>query len=578
VGFDGSRDELAAALARAASSMAHRGPDDAGLWTAPEGGVGLAHRRLSILDLSALGCQPMWDAAEELAIVLNGEIYNYIELRSELSEYPFRTQTDTEVILAAWRRWGEACLDRFVGMFALALWDVRSKTLFAARDRFGVKPFFYCPLGDGIVFGSEIKALHEVGVPREPDPVTWATYLKLGAYDHSERTFWKGIRSLPAGHWLRWRGGRATTGRWYDLSLRGGDDRAWTPVLDVQDQYRALLEESVRMRFRADVPVGINLSGGLDSSLLLGLVQSIQGPESDIKAFTFTTGDPAYDELPWVRQMLEKTHHPLVECRLAPEEVPGLVKDVASCQDEPFGGLPTLAYAKLFREARKHGVIVLLDGQGMDEQWAGYDYYQNADANGQTALLQGAADRPVRPECLAPEFAALAQERDFPRPYPDRLRNLQYRDVFFTKIPRALRFNDRISMLSSTELREPFLDHRLFEVAFRQPEELKIRGGISKWLLRQLAQELVPAGVVQAPKRPMQTPQREWLRGPLREWAGEGIETALRRHVDWFDVAGVQANWKRFLAGESDNSFYVWQWLSSAWVTSAGDEVGSGES
>lgn len=574
VAFDGSREELTAALARAASSIAHRGPDDAGLWTDPEGGVGLAHRRLSILDLSALGHQPMWDASKEVAIVFNGEIYNYVELRSELAGYPFQTRTDTEVILAAWRRWGEACLERFVGMFALALWDVRTKTLFAARDRFGVKPFYYCRIGDGIVFGSEIKALHAAGVPREPDPVTWATYLKFGAYDHSQRTFWNGVRSLPAGAWLRWRGGKVTTGRWYDLAAQTGDDLALTPVSDVRAQYRDLLEESVRLRFRSDVPVGINLSGGLDSSVLLGLVQAIQGPESDIKAFTFTTGDSAYDELPWVHQMLEQTHHPLVECRLTPEEVPSLAEEVARCQDEPFGGLPTLAYARLFRQARKHGVIVLLDGQGMDEQWAGYDYYQKAEGIGQTALLQGAADRPVRPECLAPELSALAQEPDFPQPYPDRLRNLQYRDAFFTKIPRALRFNDRSSMLSSTELREPFLDHRLFELAFRQPAEIKIRRGVSKWLLRQLAQEILPAGVVQAPKRPLQTPQREWLRGPLRAWAWEGIEVALRRHAGWFDVAAVEANWKRFLAGESDNSFYVWQWLSAAWATTAGEHGG----
>jgi len=539
------------------AALGHRGPDGRGIHR--DGDAALGHTRLSIIDLSDCGLQPMSDPTGRWWIAFNGEIYNYLELRSELDR-DFRTGTDTEVLLAAWAAWGPACLDRLIGMFAFLLWDERERTLFAARDRFGVKPLYFHEAGGALRIASEIKALHAAGVPAEPDAAAWATYLAFGLKDHSKSTFWTGIQALPAGSLLRWCDGNGSVRRWYDLAERVGmelDPRSDEAVIE---EYRGLLEDSVRLRFRSDVPVGINLSGGLDSSTLLGLVQRVQGPESDIQAFTFVTGDPAYDELPWVEQMLARTCHPLVVCSLAPEEVPALAESVARSADEPFGGLPTLAYARLFERAREAGVVVLLDGQGMDEQWAGYDYYRTA-VNGSAPLIQGMQRSPVRPECIVPELRALAWQELAPyaAPFPDRLRNLQFRDICFTKIPRALRFNDRVSMRASTELREPFLDHRLVELALRQPAERKIRDGQQKWMLRCLASELLPKGVVEAPKRPLQTPQREWLRGPLREWAAGRIERALE--TGWLEADAVRREWRAFCAGEGDNSFFVWQWI-----------------
>jgi asparagine synthase (glutamine-hydrolysing) len=466
--------------------------------------------------------------------------------------------------LAAYQRWGEVCLDRFVGMFAFLLWDAREQRLFAARDRFGVKPLCYAATQDGgLVLASEPAALRAAGVPLEPDEVAWATYLGRGLTDYSDRTFWKPVRSLPAGHKLTWNGGRTRISRWYDLADRvdpGWDGR---PLESVEEEYLELLKDSVRLRFRADVPVGINLSGGLDSSTLLGLVQAVQGPESDVKAFTFITGDPRYDELPWVEQMLARTEHPSVICRLTPDAVPDLATATQRHQDAPFGGLPTLAYSSLFARARAEGVIVLLDGQGMDEQWAGYDYYTTAQSLGGASVVQGTREAPVKPECLIPEYRALAEDLEVPDAFPDHLRRLQYRDVRYTKIPRSVRFNDRVSMQHSTELREPFLDHRLFELALRQPTERKLQGGTRKWLLRDVTRQLLPGGVVEAPKRPLQTPQREWLRGPLREWAEDHIAVALQAVGEaWLEPRAVRETWQRYLSGASDNSFYVWQWIN----------------
>lgn len=558
------RSWLQSDLAGMITSQHHRGPDADGLYTAPSGMAGLGHNRLSIIDLSPAGNQPMSNHDGSVWIAFNGEVYNYRELRAKLCDYPYRSHSDTEVILAAYEKWGEACVEHLIGMFAFLIWDEPRQTLFAARDRFGVKPLYYHQTKDGTLYAaSEIKALHAARVPARPDEATWATYLTYGLYDHTERTFWEEVVSLPPGHRLTWHDGKLRVSRWYDLAVNATTDEDTRSLLDAEEEYLHLMIESVRLRFRSDVPVGINLSGGLDSSTLLGVVHAAQGGDSSVRAFTFVCGDPSYDELPWVEQMLAQTKHPLTVCPLRPEDVPALAESVQAAQDEPFGGLPTLAYARVFEEARKQGVIVLLDGQGMDEQWAGYDYYLPS-ANGASAyMIQGIKESPVRPECLNPDFRTLALSFEASQPFADRLRNLQYRDARFTKIPRALRFNDRISMRASTELREPFLDHRLLELALRQPMDRKIHEGRHKWMLRKIAREMLPTPLVEAPKRPLQTPQREWLRGPLHHWVDECLEEAFAGFgKQWLDEASVREAWRRFQLGANDNSFFIWQWVT----------------
>ncbi len=542
----------------------HRGPDAEGIYIDSSNLAGLGHNRLSIIDLSEAGRQPLTSLDGNYKIVFNGEIYNHLELRQELqAEYNFKTNTDTEVLLAAFQKWGADCLDRLIGMFAFIIWNKKEKTAFAARDRFGVKPLYYHIKPDRTLFiSSEIKAIHAAGITREPNAKTWANYFTHGLTDTGAETFWSQIYALPAGHFLMWKDGLTRFSRWYDLAEKTAGEFDARSDAEVQDEYLELMKNSVRLRFRADVPVGINLSGGVDSSSLLGLVHAIEKDENSVTAYTFACNDERYDELPWVRQMLAKTAHPLIVATLRPEDVPNLAASVQTSQDEPFGGFPTLAYANLFAEARKNGTIVLLDGNGMDEQWAGYDYY--ATLNGaQPSIVQGVTEKPVRAECLTEDFRALAKPLTFPNVFSDKLRNAQYRDVRYTKIPRAMRFNDRISMRSSTELREPFLDHRLFELAFRQPVERKIVGDVRKKMLREIVKKLLPSSVSEAPKRPLQTPQREWLRGELRYWANDQIENACQNFGGaWLDEKMVRQTWKNYCDGASDNSFYVWQWIN----------------
>jgi asparagine synthase (glutamine-hydrolysing) len=545
--------------------QSHRGPDAHDIYIDDSQTTGLVHNRLSIIDLSDAGRQPMKDSSGRFVMVFNGEVYNYLEIRSQLSsEFNFRTQTDSEVILNAYIKWGASCLDKFIGMFAIVIYDIDNRKLWIARDRFGVKPLNYAFDGNGnFCFASEIKALHAFGIPREINEEAWASYLGYGRYDHQETTFWKNVYKLMPGHLMTLTDGKLTIKKWYKLEDKTGTEYDQRSIDQVAEEYFGLMQDSIRLRFRADVPVGINLSGGLDSSALLNLVNNVQGENSAISAFTFITGDDRYDELHWVKEMISKTKHPLITCLLEAKEVPAMAESVQYYEDEPFGGIPTLAYARVFEEARKAGVIVLLDGQGMDEQWAGYDYYRNADTGMASPTIQGTRDKSVLPECLDPEFMSLAQKWITPEKYPDKLRNLQYRDAFYTKIPRALRFNDRISMRSSTELREPFLDHRLFEIAFREPVHFKIQNGTGKWFMRQLLKNHLPGNVVEAPKRPLQTPQREWLRGPLKDWSYSMIQQAISEN-GFLNKKEVIRHWNIFQQGESDNSFYIWQWISLA--------------
>lgn len=590
-----------AARARAmARIQAHRGPDDEGVWTAP--GVALGHRRLSIIDLSDSGHEPMVSADGRLALTFNGEIYNYRELRAELRDYPYRSRTDTEVILAAYAHWGEACLERFVGMFAFALWDAERGRLFCARDRLGIKPFHWALHEGDLLFASEIKGLLAAGVPSVPDRDTWATYLTHGVYDHSDRTFFEGVRSLPPGHALSVAPGAAPSiAPYWDLG------RATADIADLSDAeaetgFLERFEDAVRLRLRADVPLGVNLSGGLDSASLVATVDRVSDDAGALQTFTAAFDDPRYDEVDFADEVPRRrawTRH--VE-RLAPERVWPLAEQATWHQEAPFGGIATLGYHNLHGRSRHEGVTVLLEGQGVDEMLAGYRYFRphhhldlldaGRCADARAALraeaaaeddgwraglarvrgLRSGGGAPVyqdgtsflAPDALAPAVVERAGPYPaFPQPYADRLRNALYRDLRHTKLPRVLRMNDRLSMAFSRELREPYLDHRLVEFLFRLPAHQRIRAGRPKDLLRRAMAGRLPDSVRLAGKRAVVTPQREWLRGPLADRVEGLLASESFRSRGLFDADACLEAFRRFRAGEGSNAFFVWQWVGT---------------
>ncbi|MCP9198302.1 asparagine synthase (glutamine-hydrolyzing) [Gramella sp. GC03-9] len=541
-------------------SMGHRGPDHSAIYKSKN--CILGHNRLSIIDLSEDANQPFIDPTGRYHLVFNGEIYNYKELREEIgNRYQFRTSSDTEVLLASYIIYGKDCLEKLNGMFAFAIWDQDKKKVFAARDRFGVKPFYYSHNQGSFIFCSEIKAIHTI-VNKVVNETAWANYFSYGSYGMPEETFYSNISQLPGGYFLEYQEGSLQKYCWYNFEKRikdGASDSG--SEAEIKNNYLNLLEDAIKLRFRADVQVGFNLSGGVDSSLLLALVNHLH-PNHNIRAYTFYTGDERYDELPWVEQMIANTGNPLEMVRLNSAEVPQLAEIISDYQDEPFGGIPTLAYSKIFRQASEDGMKVLLDGQGMDEQWAGYDYYSSNTNN----LIQGVGkESAFKPEVLSRDFGELGKQPQYPEPFSSRVQNLQYRDLFYTKLPRTLRFNDRVSMAASTELREPFLDYRLVEFAFGLPENMKIRGGVHKFLLREIVKEFVPFEVAEAPKRPLQTPQREWLGSELVPFVEQSLQDLKEcRYAIWFDFDLMEREWKSYRKNEKGHSFFLWQWINTA--------------
>ena len=547
---------------RMLAAIKHRGPDASVLWN--DTSAYLGHNRLSIIDLNQSANQPMHSACGRYTIVFNGEIYNYLELRSQLkAQTVFKTESDTEVLLAAYQKWGSRVCEHLNGMFAFLIWDAQEKTAFICRDRFGVKPFYYTFFQGSFYFASEIKALFAAGIPKVENWKVWANYLGYGSYGLPHETFWNEIKQIPAGHQttVQLRQNQALSDndidvkRWYDFVERVNAIESMSEQA-LKGSYLDLLHNSIALRFRADVKVGFNISGGLDSSALLALVNKNFPKKKTIEAFTFYSNNAEYDELPWVEEMISLTGNPLNKCLLDVNEMSQLISEVSYYQDEPYGGFPTIAYSLIFKEARKKNILVLLDGQGMDEAWAGYDYYQTQSG----FLIQGTSSSPVRPDALDPEFIKLAEKEVYPQPFSDKLKNLQYRDLFYTKIPRALRFNDRNSMMHSTELREPFLDYRLVELAFAQDESVKIHEGQSKWMLRQVVKDYLGNKVALAPKRPLQTPQREWIKEQLQPIFSHNINDFANK--SYMNKKAVLSEWADYQNGFQDNSFYIWQWMN----------------
>jgi len=592
----------ASVVARMTAAQRHRGPDGDGLWSGP--GVTLGHRRLKIIDLSETGRQPMSTPDGRYTIVYNGEVYNYRELRKLLPGVCFRSQTDTEVVLQAYAHWGPACLERFVGMYGLAIWDNLEQQLFCARDRLGIKPFYYTRLGENFLFASEIRGLLVAGVPRSVNDPVLFDFLARDFYEHGDETFFKGIHKLPSASWMVVREGKSDKARRY---WRLADEVEQVSVSPQPRQREktllGLCAEAVDLHLRSDVPVGVALSGGLDSATLLALLDKVHPDPTRVEAFSAAFAEAAYSERPYVEEMAKHTGRRAHFVEVSARTFADTAERFCVSQEEPYAGAPISAYALCFELARQHGFIVIMDGSGVDEGLAGYDrflpalwadlflsgQYQTLDreliASGVTTSTQRqqalgrmqAAAQPhgdvgkgqdltdsVRPDCLNADFATAARTTlpEFERPFFDNLRNLMYRELRYTKLPRALRFRDRLSMAVGAELRPPFLDHRLLAHEFALPPEDRIHLGISKAILRRAAVRLLPEGVRIAPKHSVQTPQREWFRSELQAWVRETADRARFWQRGWVDKKRGRAAMEAFFRGEGDNSFFLWQWVN----------------
>jgi len=552
-----SASPVAPGLLEAAQAIQrHRGPDaqnirclQVGRWH-----VGIAHQRLAIIDLSSAGVQPMLSPSGRSLIAYNGEVYNYLELRRELEArgVTFRTRTDTEVIAAACEEYGvTSALSRMNGMWAFVWIDLATPRIVIARDRFGVKPMYLCEHGGALAFGSEIKTLlRALGLRCAVNTRAVATFLRALQQDTADETFFTGIVRLAPGHFAEIDGWGATArpriSRYWSL-----EEAADTPTAEPAaiEQTRALLEDAVRLRLRSDVPVGLLLSGGLDSSAIAAVASKLLGPGADLTFISAVSDDPATDESAYIRTVARHLRRPVREVRLEfpTAQVLPLIARVTEQCDEPIGGFSCVAQNLLMQQAQAAGVTVLLSGQGADEVFCGYRKYaafqlQSLLRRGHwlqaARLLAGfvrertvlgelnmADARRYLPAWMTPALAdvggaALADATLLCPPLGNRadVRDRQRADIEALSIPALTHWEDRNSMAWSSEVRNPFLDYRLVRLGVGLPMALKVCCGWTKYVLRRAVVSSLPAEIVwRRDKRGFTTPEARMLRNELRE-------------------------------------------------------------
>ncbi len=577
---DTQRDNPAHLIDGMCKIIRHRGPDDQGVWVgdAADFGIALGMRRLSIIDVSG-GHQPIFNEDRSIVIVFNGEIYNYQELRQTLQihGHTFETNSDTEAIVHAYEEFGDDCVTHLRGMFAFALWDRKRHRLLAARDRFGKKPLSYYWDGQRLFFGSEIKSLLQAGIPREVNRVALDEYLVYG-YVPAPNTLFKNVMKLPPASILIYEHGQIRTKRYWTLPFENTchDDEA-TAI----ERTRALLEDAVRVRLMSEVPLGAFLSGGVDSSVVVGLMS--QAMSQPVKTFSIGFEEEEFTELPYARQVAKHfgtEHHEF----LVKSDLISVLPELVWEYDEPFADssmLPTYYVSKL---AREH-VTVVLTGDGGDEIFGGYDHYEREYnisrisplmryllAYGSMLIPNGMRGKKrfgnmhrdlatrcirlisrfpndTRPTMYTQDYFASLRAND---PYArhinlykevshlDILTQMQSVDVQIYLPDDILVKVDRASMLNSLEARCPLLDHQLAEYVTSLDPSLRIHNGTLKYLLKQVAKDLLPENILSRPKQGFGVPIKHWFRGDLTEYAREVLDSPRAQQRGIFNPAFIR--------------------------------------
>ena len=628
VGFIGAPGAIdAETLERLASRMAarleSRGPDDAGTWVSPSAGIALGHRRLAIIDLSVAGRQPMVSASGRSVIAYNGEVYNFAEMRRELEaeKRRFRGGSDTEVVLEACEAWGvERAVSKFIGMFAFAFWDAHDRRLTLVRDRrLGIKPLYWGRSGGVFLFGSQPKAFADHPAWRPVvDRDALAAYLRH-AYVPAPRSIFQGIEKLEPGCMVEINAdGRESRHRYWDLRALARDavrDRATLDDETAIERLDGLLRDAVKRRMIADVPLGVFLSGGIDSSTVLALMQA----QSDrpVKSFTIGFTEDGYNEARDAKRVAEHPGTDHTELYVSPDRAMAVLPRLASWYDEPFADssqIPTY----LVSEMTRHHATVALSGDGGDEVFAGYNRHVSAPALWRrvgtlprplratlASLLRAlppstwdclslAAPRSIRPPLAgdkAHKLAALLSMADedafyrrlvsqwddpdtlvrggqephgmlwdptLQREFPDWTDRVQLLDTVTYLPDDILAKVDRASMAVGLEARVPLLDHRVVEFAWRLPPAMKVRDGQRKWLLRQVLRRYVPERLTDRPKMGFAVPIEPWLRGALRDWAESLLAEDHLRESGYFEPAPIRSAWAQHISGLRSSQHLLW--------------------
>ena len=622
----GSRETLERAASAMGDCLAHRGPDDHGVWSDPEAGVALTHRRLSIVDLSPAGHQPMASADGRFIITYNGEVYNFQELRLELEArgVKFRSTSDTEVMLEAFSAYGVVpTIKRLIGMFALGIWDRKERTLMLVRDRLGIKPLYWGKFDGLFLFGSELKALRTYpGWQPRIDRSAVAAFMRLN-YVPAPHTIYQGVQKLEPGSILTLPvNGEPRIEKYWDAREVARDGLA-NPLhasdTELTDQLETLLQDAVRRRMVADVPVGAFLSGGVDSSTVAALMQTANaGP---VRTYSIGFDLPGFNEAGYAAAVARHLGTEHTEMIVTPQQALDVIPKLADYYDEPFADSSQIPTFLVSQMTRQH-VTVALSGDGGDELFAGYNRYQFAarywpllqklpgplrkllsgaltslSADEWTSLLAFGAGRntPTQIGDKIYKLAAvlrLGDEAAMYRhlvshwdtawlmpgvaeaagaPWPGALNGgfterMQLADIQTYLPDDILTKVDRASMAVALEARVPLLDHRVVEFSWRLPRNMKLRDGTTKWLLREVLYRRMPRALIERPKMGFGIPLGEWLRGPLRDWAESLLSEQRLREAGLLDVQQVRQCWQDHLSGRHNRQYQLWNVLMlEAW-------------
>ena len=593
------------------NALHHRGPDGEGIWINEDGSVALGDRRLSIIDLSNAGHQPMHFSdnnegnSPRYTIVHNGEIYNYIELKEELSKhgYTFRSQTDTEVIIAAYDFWKDLCVDYFDGMFAFAIWDSKEKELFAARDRFGEKPFFYFFDEKEFLFASEMKALWAAGVGCIPNQKMLFNFITIGYTDNPNQpseTFFENIHKLPPATCLKYslRKNELSLEKYWDVDPEKQDKHI--SESDALEKFSHLLTTSVKRRLRSDVAIGTSLSGGLDSSSIIAIASSFTN--SPLTAFTASFPEFEKDELAYAKQVAEQFKLQHCITTVSGDDLVNDWQKLCYQQESPFGSASVYAQYKVYELAKQQGIKVLLDGQGADETLAGYHkyykwYWQELFRNRKlrrSKEIKAAKDLGITETfdfkniiaSYFPDFATIVLENryllnaikheDLTKEFvqqqskeayyalPERftLNNALHFNTCVHGLEELLKYADRNSMAHGREVRLPFLSHELVEFIFSLPAHFKIRNGWTKWILRETMKSSLPESIVwRKDKVGFEPPQKNWMENKkLQEYIFTAKQTLVTKNILKPEIL------KKGNTPHSANATngYDWRYLSAA--------------
>lgn len=548
----------------------------------------------------------MANADRSHVIIHNGEIYNWPEIRNQLNFTDWRSQTDTETILQAFIERGPECLHLFNGMFAFAILNVGTGEVFVARDRIGIKPLIYCQLGQSVYFASEVKAIRAAGIRLEANETAIYDYLRWGALDHDEQTFFAGMRNLAPGTWMRLaRGKEPEFGEYWSLP---DIVRANRPIEtdDAVRQFFDLFRDSIRLQARSDVPVGAFLSGGLDSSSVTAML--MESRQSEVGAFTYDydTSDAGEGEHARAVADLLNVRHEL--CKLAWQDVPNRFSNMLYHQEAPVSSIRVLSAHQLFARSREAGYTVILEGHGGDQIGGGFHYYWMAavmdvamqaggaaaydlatafmDNNGVPAeqraeylvhamgaiAAQGTATQDgrifIKPQLLDRDFLDSHRNRTPERlsPFGSHLLNAQYRDLRCLNLPRVLRYADRASMSVGSEARVPLLDHRIVEMCFSTTHVSRVRGTEQRYFMRQAMKSVLADKIRRTPKRSVVDPQRMWLKQELATWVSDILHSKSFAETGYFDADAVREEFQQYRAidGLPPSGFHIFQYLNVA--------------